>query len=264
MPISLPIQSRHVAAVQRLSWPDLARLTVLLLRVRWLSRRLVAAHPRMGDREANSQHGHQSSKMTDDEHYELVRHYTETATKVLGQFSRENDRTAAIVIGSFLDDFLLLALKSRLVDSPELDNYFKPDGACGSMGAKCRLGLLLGLYTRPFYKDLRRMGDIRNIFAHNIDIDSFNHDRVKNICGNLTIVKSNVWLDGQDPPWQPINHYFNWGRTAEKYQRETREPKWIYFNSWNILSQWLLNAAANPSRPVFQEDPDTISPRASS
>ena len=47
MPTEIPIQTRHAAAVQRLSWPDLARFTVLLLRVRWLNRRLVAAHARV-------------------------------------------------------------------------------------------------------------------------------------------------------------------------------------------------------------------------
>ena len=47
MPTALPIQSRHAAAVQRLSWPDLARFVMLLQQVRWLNRRLVAAHARV-------------------------------------------------------------------------------------------------------------------------------------------------------------------------------------------------------------------------
>lgn len=202
--------------------------------------------------------------MTDEEHGELVKHYTETAAKVLGQFSRENDRTAAIVIGSFLDDFLLLALKSRLVDSPELDNYFKPEGACGSMGARCRLGLLLGLYTKQFYKDIRRMGDIRNLFAHNIDVSSFEDSVIKSKCDGLILVRSNVWLYDENKPWRPTNLYHNMGLEAEKYEKQTKDPKWVYFNSWNILSQWLLNVSANPSRPIFREDPDSVSWPASS
>ena len=47
MPTALPISSRLVAAVQRLSWLKTARLVGLLLRVRWLNRRLEAAHRRL-------------------------------------------------------------------------------------------------------------------------------------------------------------------------------------------------------------------------
>ena len=44
MPTAVPIRSQHAAAVERLSWPDTARFVILLLRVRWLNRRLVVAH----------------------------------------------------------------------------------------------------------------------------------------------------------------------------------------------------------------------------
>ncbi|MCJ2087246.1 hypothetical protein MKK88_14810 [Methylobacterium sp. E-005] len=42
-----PEPPRHAAAVRRLSWPDTARLVILLLRVRRLNRRLSADHRRV-------------------------------------------------------------------------------------------------------------------------------------------------------------------------------------------------------------------------
>ncbi|MGU3664532.1 hypothetical protein ACLBX9_10150 [Methylobacterium sp. A49B] len=47
MPTALPIRLATAEAAQRLSWPATARLLILLLRVRWLNRRLVVAHQRV-------------------------------------------------------------------------------------------------------------------------------------------------------------------------------------------------------------------------
>ncbi|SDO51319.1 hypothetical protein SAMN05216360_12512 [Methylobacterium phyllostachyos] len=47
MPTALPIRSQHAAAVEHLSWPDTARFLILLVRVRWLNRRLEVAHARV-------------------------------------------------------------------------------------------------------------------------------------------------------------------------------------------------------------------------
>lgn len=47
MPTVLPIQPQYALAVQRLSWPDKIWLVILLLRVRWLNRRLEADYRRV-------------------------------------------------------------------------------------------------------------------------------------------------------------------------------------------------------------------------
>ncbi len=47
MPTALPIRSEHAAAIQRLSWPNKARVAILLLRIRWLNRRLEVASARV-------------------------------------------------------------------------------------------------------------------------------------------------------------------------------------------------------------------------
>ena len=47
MPTALPTRTEIAAAAQRLSWPDTARFLILLARVRWLNRRLEAAHRRV-------------------------------------------------------------------------------------------------------------------------------------------------------------------------------------------------------------------------
>ena len=47
MPTALPTRTETATAAQRLSWPDTARFLILLARVRWLNRRLEAAHRRV-------------------------------------------------------------------------------------------------------------------------------------------------------------------------------------------------------------------------
>lgn len=47
MPTALPPRPGVAAAAQRLSWPDTARLLILLARVRWLNRRLKVARRRV-------------------------------------------------------------------------------------------------------------------------------------------------------------------------------------------------------------------------
>ncbi|UIN35124.1 hypothetical protein [Methylobacterium oryzae] len=47
MPTILPDRSKAAAAAQRLSWPDTARLLIMLVRVRWLNRELEGARRRV-------------------------------------------------------------------------------------------------------------------------------------------------------------------------------------------------------------------------
>jgi hypothetical protein len=47
MPTTTGTLSSTATAAQRLSWPDTARLTILLVRLRWLNRRLKAVNGRV-------------------------------------------------------------------------------------------------------------------------------------------------------------------------------------------------------------------------
>jgi DNA-binding MltR family transcriptional regulator len=104
------------------------------------------------------------------------------------------DRGVAVVGGSFAEEALkalLLAYfnfgastfgfsrteKNVSELSESLFNYNR-DGALSTFTAKAKLARLLGLISSGTYKNLTIVARIRNDFAHNVEIDSFNHPTI--------------------------------------------------------------------------------------
>ena len=68
-----------------------------------------------------------------------------------------------------------------------MDQIFGPNSALGSFSAKINLGYLMGLYSRDAYRELDCIRTIRNDFAHELHINSFDIETIKDRCANLRI-----------------------------------------------------------------------------
>ena len=113
----------------------------------------------------------------------------EKAERVVNELSEEfrngHDRAVAILGGAYLEALVESLLRSFLKASPTTTRLLEPSGAMGAHGSRVALALSLGLITDSVKCDLDVIARIRNAFAHDFEIESFNHDRVRDLCRNL-------------------------------------------------------------------------------
>jgi hypothetical protein len=121
-------------------------------------------------------------------------------SKVLSDLFTEleagDERTAAIVAGSVVENALAVAIQSRLraLDPAEQKELFEyENSALGTFHAKIQIGYALGLYSHRVRDDLKRLKRIRNTFAHRIFVKSFDHEDVSDDCDELIAPKYLRW-----------------------------------------------------------------------
>ena len=92
-----------------------------------------------------------------------------------------SDRSCAIVCAAFLDDFLerlilsFLTTESSTQDRLLLEN----NGPLSTFSAKIILSYRLGLISKKEYENLTLIRKIRNAFAHDIKINSFDNEKIR-------------------------------------------------------------------------------------
>ena len=129
---------------------------------------------------------------------------TNVTQKILRQVKDEmegSDRANAVVGGAFVELHLTHFLKSRMVkDRKVIEEMFKQSQAFADFGAKVDLGYLIGVYSKRAHKELTTIKRIRNYFAHQLDLKSFERDDIRDHCQNLTLSQSKkiVFADSGD------------------------------------------------------------------
>lgn len=94
-----------------------------------------------------------------------------------------SDRSCAIVCAAFLDDFLeRLILSFLTTESPSQDKLLlENNGPLSTFSAKIVLAYRLGLISKKEYENLTVIRKIRNAFAHDIRINSFDDSKIKSL-----------------------------------------------------------------------------------
>jgi hypothetical protein len=117
----------------------------------------------------------------------------ELLQQVKEEMLKGSPRAAAVVGCAIVEEHLTHVLKSRMVkDAKVADEMFAPGRTFGDFGAKVDLGYLLGLYSKPAYKELTTIKRIRNAFAHQLKLNSFDRDDIRDLCQNLTLSQSKI------------------------------------------------------------------------
>jgi hypothetical protein len=106
----------------------------------------------------------------------------------LKEINYGTDRVAGIVTPAFLEDLLTRVLCNQFhQDTKLLSMLFKSGGAIGDFGVKTDLAFLVGILSDRARKDLIRIRKIRNTFAHNYVLDTFDRSPVSDWAMALTI-----------------------------------------------------------------------------
>jgi len=123
--------------------------------------------------------------------------------QVVGEIDgTDSDRAAAIVAGSFVEDHLTELLKWNFIqDTKLLDELFRVSGPVGNFGTKIDLGYLHRLYSKVAWKELDTIKEIRNAFAHKMEIKDFSNDRMHGLADNLVMwEKKAIKMIGPENP----------------------------------------------------------------
>jgi DNA-binding MltR family transcriptional regulator len=110
------------------------------------------------------------------------------------------DRTAAIASAQYLEYALQKAILAHLkkdISEREIKELFDEPGApIGSLSAKIRLAVAMGIIDHEEKEDLDTIRNIRNTFAHSMTHITFDDEAVQRSCFSLHAVKNMEGVSG--------------------------------------------------------------------
>src|SRR5690349_7348581 len=96
-------------------------------------------------------------------------------------YSKESDRSVAILAATYLEHCLEEYLRLRLVDDPSVRDLFTGFAPIATFSAKIDISFAVGLLPLHIREDLRRIKKIRNLFAHELDSLTFDAEPIRDI-----------------------------------------------------------------------------------
>lgn len=97
----------------------------------------------------------------------------------------EDDFQCAIIAASYIDSCLASLLQSYLIEGHTSAQLLDYGGTLGEMGARAKLAYCLGLIPKETLQDINTIGEIRNIFAHDVTVRKFTDEDITAKCGSL-------------------------------------------------------------------------------
>ena len=88
-------------------------------------------------------------------------------------FQNETDRGAAVLAGSYVENYLGLYLKSKMSDTSVADKVFGQDGSLSTFHQRIYFAQAFGFLSKAQCADLLLIKKIRNHFAHHPKEASF-------------------------------------------------------------------------------------------
>lgn len=169
------------------------------------------------------------------------------------QVEFDSDRAAGIVAGSITETRLAEALKSRLKnDKPGIvADLFQPSGALGSFRTKIDLSYLMGLISDVAFKDLTIIKNIRNDFAHKLNVDTFDFQSIRDRCMNLSMIEDFV---GPVPDTSIVLSADFIQKSTERkfflglpdYETKIKDPRFRFTMTAQIISNHLGEGSDQP------------------
>ncbi len=87
--------------------------------------------------------------------------------KIVELYHNESDRAAAILAGSFVENYLVEYLKTCfLIADPEIDELFQGFGPMATFSQRIAIAYAVGAFHKSMRDNLRAIKEIRNHFAH--------------------------------------------------------------------------------------------------
>ena len=107
-------------------------------------------------------------------------------------FQNESDRGAAVLAGSYIENYLGQYLISKMTDTSVTKDIFSSEGALSSFSQRIDFAQGFGYLAKTQCDELRLIKRIRNHFAHHPTEASFNDKPVSDWVSNLTPSKTRI------------------------------------------------------------------------
>ncbi len=110
---------------------------------------------------------------------ELEQFLTKLSEPFWDSLEKESDRAIAVTVGCLLDNILERLLRTFYVKDTQVKHLFTNDHILQTFSAKINIAYFSGLIPQVVYRDLKLIGGIRNIFAHEITSGfSFSNEKI--------------------------------------------------------------------------------------
>ena len=115
--------------------------------------------------------------------------------RIIEELEKGSDRASAIVAAALVETAIFDLISDRLKrsDSPDERTPRKEllgtDRPLGSVSSRCNLAFLLGIISYDALFDLKNVSEIRNKFAHNASVDTFETSSIKDKCRNFRLIR---------------------------------------------------------------------------
>ena len=145
-------------------------------------------------------------------------------------------------------------MRSRLrTDKPVIaGGLFRPSGPLGSFSAKIDHAYLSRILSDTAYKDLIILKNVRNDFAHDLELDSFDLPSIRDRCKNFGLVDRHVGpipsapSTAGAPTPQTVDMYLG----LPDYQQKLADPRFRYVMTAQIISYQLGEGSEREDAPL--------------
>lgn len=126
-------------------------------------------------------------------------------TKAVFETLNEGSDLTCVLIGtSYLAELLANTLKVSFIESRVSEKLLDPQrGAIGGFATRADLAYCLGLISKTVYRDLVKVAEIRNKFAHNHLALDFGDISVRNKCDELESWRFVLLGEKEEVPIEP-------------------------------------------------------------
>ena len=136
----------------------------------------------------NKRKGIDVNKTIKEAHDELVKESLEDKGYFWEAFRETSDRGLVIVMGNVLDNLLKRLIKAAYIQDNKVTQIFKEEKILGTALAKIKIAYFSGYIPKYIYQDLVIINNIRNKFAHEIEISiSFKNEPIKTMVDNCVL-----------------------------------------------------------------------------
>jgi DNA-binding MltR family transcriptional regulator len=158
---------------------------------------------------------------------------------------QSSDRAVAIIAATLVEARIKTALLERFERHEKIEqNMFRSTGPLGSLSAKIDMILLLNIVSPDAHRDLETMKNIRNRFAHYLDIKDFESQRIADWCKNLRLIERH-FVDPKTLASGEANPLgLNLQMAIEDRDEKLKSPRWRY-----LMTAMLFAAAFAFHRP---------------
>jgi DNA-binding MltR family transcriptional regulator len=179
--------------------------------------------------------------------------------EALKQLDNDSDRALGVTCAAFLDEALADCLSKHFLQSSSdlrerAEMLLKPGQALSAFATRIDVGWVLGIYGKAARSDMARIRDIRNLFAHKVEIYSFKDPEIAKHCDQLKFARK-YWTK-TDYGWEFKLQFDDGSPIVFSTHSEAEYPfskdgRYLYRYTCALLTQLLGRVRARIHAPLF-------------